>query len=229
MLIPPRPRVMRAAGLHAYDDALRRAGLGPVAGVDEAGRGACAGPLVVAAVILGEGPRARIPDLDDSKALSPAARERVAAAIEERAVASVVVVVPVGDVDARGVHAADLAAMRRALLQLHPRPGYVLTDGFPVVGLGVPGLAVWKGDQVSATVAAASVLAKVTRDRIMRDLADRHPEYGFDVHKGYATAAHRAALHSYGPSAEHRRSFAPVAAADARHAGDGEAAFVTAS
>jgi ribonuclease HII len=207
---------MRAAGLHAYDDAVRRAGLGPVAGIDEAGRGACAGPLVVAAVILGDGRRARIPELDDSKELSPRVRERVAVAIEHQAVAAAVVVVPVDEVDARGVHVADLAAMRRALLQLRPRPGYVLTDGFPVVGLGVPGLAVWKGDRVSAAVAAASVLAKVTRDRLMRELADQYPSYGFDVHKGYVTPAHRAALERHGPSAAHRRSFAPVAEAEER-------------
>jgi ribonuclease HII len=206
-----RRRIVRGAGLHAYDDALVRSGLGPVAGIDEAGRGACAGPLVVAAVTLGHGRSGRIAGLDDSKALTASRRERLFVEVMGRAAGVSVVVVSPTEVDRLGVHVADLQAMRRALARLGRRPGYVLTDGFPVDGLGVPGLAVWKGDQVSASVAAASIVAKVTRDRLMVDLAGRWPGYGFDGHKGYVTAAHLAALDALGPCPEHRRSFAPVA------------------
>lgn len=211
---------MRAAGLHAYDDALYRSGLGPVVGVDEAGRGACAGPLVVAAAMLHEGRRGRIDGLTDSKLLSANRRDAMYDQVMARAAAVAVVVVPSAEVDRYGLHVVNIQAMRRALAQLLPqRPGYVLTDGFPVAGLGVPGLAVWKGDQVSASVAAASVVAKVTRDRMMTDLALNHPQYGFDVHKGYVTSTHLAALDEHGPCIDHRYSFAPVARADALQRG----------
>jgi ribonuclease HII len=123
-----------------------------------------------------------------------------------------VVVIPPAEVDRRGLHVCNLAAMRRALAGLPARPDYVLTDGFPVDGLDGPGLAVWKGDQVAACVAAASVLAKVTRDRIMVELAEEFPEYGFAEHKGYATPEHSAALERHGPCAIHRFSYANVPA-----------------
>jgi ribonuclease HII len=210
-----RRRVSRAAGLHAYDDALIRSGLSPVVGIDEAGRGACAGPLVVAAVALRPGRAGRIDGLTDSKLLTPARRDRLFDVIHERALAVSVVVVSPSDVDRLGVHVADLQAMRRTLARLDVRAGYVLTDGFPVQGLGVPGLAVWKGDRVSASVAAASIMAKVTRDRLMVELAACDDRYGFDIHKGYVTAAHVAALQEHGPCPEHRFSFAPVARAAA--------------
>jgi ribonuclease HII len=214
----PRRRVSRSAGLHAYDEALIRSGLSPVVGVDEAGRGACAGPLVVAAVALQAGRQGRIEGLTDSKLLSAARRDRLFEVIRQRALAVSVVVVAAGEVDRLGVHVADLQAMRRALARLEVRAGYVLTDGFPVQGLGVPGLAVWKGDRVSASVAAASIVAKVTRDRLMADLATQETRYGFEIHKGYVTAAHLAALQEHGPCAAHRFSFAPVARV-ARHGG----------
>ena len=127
-----------------------------------------------------------------------------------RALAWSVVIVPATEVDQRGLHVCNLAAMRRALASLQTRPEYVLTDGFGVDGLGVPGLAVWKGDRVAACVAAASVLAKVTRDRIMVDLHDRFPDYGFAEHKGYITDDHTAALTRHGPCAEHRFSYVNV-------------------
>src|SRR3954449_10533955 len=158
---------------------LRRRGFDAIAGADEAGRGACAGPLVAAACVLPPGRRGRVPGLADSKLLTPAVRERVYAEVVDRAVAWSVVVIPVGDLDARGMHVTNVEALRRAVLTLDPEPDYVLTDGFPVTGLGRPGLAVWKGDRVSACVAAASVLAKVTRDRIMVELHERWPEYDF--------------------------------------------------
>jgi ribonuclease HII len=132
--------------------------------------------------------------------------------VVSRALAWTAVLIPPGEVDARGLHVCNLAAMRRALAGLAVRPAYVLTDGFPVDGLGGPGLAVWKGDQVAACVAAASVVAKVTRDRIMCELDTIHPVYGFAEHKGYATPEHSAALQRHGPCSEHRFSYANVAA-----------------
>ncbi len=129
-----------------------------------------------------------------------------------RAAAYSVVIIPPGEIDGRGLHVCNLAGMRRALAPLAPRPEYVLTDGFRVDGLDVPGLAVWKGDQVAACVAAASVVAKVTRDRIMVELDETWPEYGFAEHKGYVTPEHSAALRRHGPCREHRFSYVNVAA-----------------
>lgn len=210
--IAARPVIIRRdGGLYAYERALARCGFAPVAGTDEAGRGACAGPLVVAAVILAEGRRGQVPGLADSKLLTPAARDRVYDEILERAAAWSVVIVPPDEVDRVGLHRSNIEAMRRALARLDIAPGYVLTDGFPVAGLGVPGLAMWKGDRVAACIAAASVVAKVTRDRIMIDLHGAWPHYGFDAHKGYVTPEHQDALTRYGPSSVHRRSYANVA------------------
>jgi ribonuclease HII len=202
--------VRRDAGLWGYERALHRHGLAPVAGADEAGRGACAGPLVVGAAILPQSKRGMVPELADSKLLTAAARERVYAEVVKRADAWSVVIVPAADVDRYGLHRMNVAAMRRALAALEVGPGYVLTDGFPVAGLGVPGLAVWKGDRVAACIAAASVLAKVTRDRIMVELHDSFPAYDFASHKGYVTPEHNAALVEHGPCAEHRNSYVNV-------------------
>lgn len=216
---PRRFTVRPDAGLYGYERALVRSGLGPVAGADEAGRGACAGPLVAAAVILAPGKRGEIPGLADSKLLTPAAREDAFAAIRRRAVAIGTVIVPAPEVDRVGLHRANVAALRRALARLDVQAGYVLTDGFAVAGLGVPGLAVWKGDRVAGCIAAASVVAKVTRDWIMCDLATTYPQYGFDGHKGYSTPEHSAALAEHGPCAEHRFSYVNVAAVAARGIG----------
>ncbi len=212
MLMPPRTVVRRDGGLYALERALERRGFHAVAGADEAGRGACAGPLVAAAAVLPEGHRGEVPGLADSKLLSPAARERVYAEVVARALAYSVVAIPPEEVDTRGLHVCNLAAMRRALATLSLRPDYVLTDGFPVDGLGVPGLAIWKGDRVAACVAAASVLAKVTRDRIMVELDREFPAYGFAVHKGYVTPEHSLALSTHGPCIQHRFSYVNVAA-----------------
>lgn len=212
MLTPPRAVVRRDGGIYALERALRRRGFRQVAGADEAGRGACAGPLVAAAAILPDGRAGEIDGLTDSKLLTAVARERIYDQVVARALAYAVVVVPAAEVDARGLHVCNLAAMRRALAALTTRPEYVLTDGFGVDGLGVPGLAVWKGDQVAACVAAASILAKVTRDRIMVELDERFPGYGFAEHKGYVTAVHTKALERHGPCPEHRFSYANVAA-----------------
>ena len=199
-----------SVGLAAYERVLIRAGLSPVAGVDEAGRGACAGPLVVAAAVVCPDGRTSIPGLADSKELQPQVREEVYRHLVRTAFAWHVVVIPPADIDRFGLHVCNVAGMRRALAGLRCRPGYVLTDGFPVRGLGVPSLAMWKGDQVAACVAAASILAKVTRDRIMTDLEERHPCYGFARHKGYCTADHREALMEHGPCRSHRYSYANV-------------------
>lgn len=208
--LPLGATVRRDAGLYGYERALRRAGLDPIAGVDEAGRGACAGPLVAAAVILPEGRAGQVPELNDSKLLTHAARERCYAQVVRRALAWSVVVVPPGECDRLGMHVANVEALRRALARLDTRPAYVLTDGFPVDGLEVPGLAMWKGDRVAACISAASVIAKVTRDRLMVDLHDRWPGYDFAVHKGYVTAEHTEALERLGPCPEHRMRFVNV-------------------
>jgi ribonuclease HII len=154
-----------------------------------------------------------VPELADSKLLTAAARERVYAEVIDRALAWAVVVIPVADLDARGMHVTNIEALRRAVSLLDPAPDYVLTDGFPVPGLARPGLAVWKGDRVAACVAAASVLAKVTRDRMMLELHERWPEYDFAGHKGYITDVHSAALERHGPCPEHRMRFVNVRAA----------------
>ena len=167
----PGITVRRDAGLYGYERALAKRGLHPVAGVDEAGRGACAGPLVAAAVVLDR----PIPGLADSKLLTEKKREACYDLICERAVDLAVVVIASTDCDRIGLHRANIAALRRASARLEVRPGYVLTDGFPVDGLGVPGLAVWKGDQVAGSIAAASVIAKVTRDRLMVQMHEQLP------------------------------------------------------
>jgi ribonuclease HII len=197
----------REAGLWAFERALRRRGFSLVAGADEAGRGAFAGPLAAAAVILPEGRRGRVPGLADSKLLTHDAREACYAEIVDRAVAWSVVVMSCDEIDTVGLHRCNVLALRRALWALQPRPDYVLTDGFPVAGLGVPGLAMWKGDAVAACIAAASVVAKVTRDRMMIAMHESFPQYGFAQHKGYATPEHRAALRAHGPCPQHRLSF----------------------
>ena len=200
----------RDGGLGAYETVLGRAGFAPVAGIDEAGRGACAGPLVVAAVVLDPASIRRMPGLADSKLLTAQAREEAYAEVLRRAIDWHVVVIGADQIDATGLHVCNVSGMRRAFAGLRSKPGFVLTDGFPVRGLGVPGLAVWKGDRVTASVAAASIVAKVSRDRMMRDLHERYPLYGFDRHKGYVTDDHVAALAEHGPSAVHRYSFVNV-------------------
>jgi len=208
---PRRAIVNGDAGLWAMEEALHRRGFIAVAGADEAGRGACAGPLVTAACILPTGSRGRIPELADSKLLTAAARERVYAQVLRRARAWSVVIIPPGEVDTRGLHKANVEGLRRAFARLAVRPDYALIDGFPIAGLGLPALAVWKGDRTAACVAAASVLAKVTRDRLMVDLHQIYPDYDFATHKGYITPGHTGALDLRGPCPEHRRGFITVA------------------
>ncbi len=208
--LPPGATVRRDAGLYGYERALRRAGMALVAGVDEAGRGACAGPLVAGAAILKPGKSGEIPGLADSKLLTEKARERVYAHVVKKALAWSVVVIESEECDRLGMHVANVEALRRAVALLEVPAEYVLTDGLRVDGLGVPGLAVWKGDRVAACISAASVLAKVTRDRIMVDLDREHPAYDFKTHKGYITDGHAAALIEHGPCPQHRMRFVNV-------------------
>ncbi len=208
--LPRGSTVRRDAGLYGYERALRRVGLDPIAGVDEAGRGPCAGPLVAAAVILPEGKRGQIPELADSKLLTAKARDRCYEEIRKRALAWSVVSIESTECDRLGMHVANVEALRRALFRLDVRPSYVLTDGFGVDGLDVPGLAIWKGDRVAACIAAASVIAKVTRDRVMEHWDKVYPQYGFGIHKGYCTPEHQATLDEYGPCPQHRRRFENV-------------------
>ncbi len=161
-------------------------------------------------MILPDGRRGLVPGLADSKLLTAKARERCYDEVVRRATAWSVVVVEHDECDRLGMHVANLEALRRCTAKLDVRPSYVLTDGFPVDGLEVPGLAVWKGDRVAACIAAASVVAKVTRDRIMAELHERYPAYDFATHKGYITATHTAALERHGPCAIHRRRFVNV-------------------
>jgi ribonuclease HII len=225
--LPRGSTVRRDAGLYGYERALRRVGIDPIAGVDEAGRGACAGPLVAGAAILPAGKAGIIPGLADSKLLTEKARERCYDQIVRRALAWSVVVVESEECDRLGMHVANVEALRRAVALLDLPPAYVLTDGFPVDGLGVPGLAVWKGDRVAACIAAASVLAKVTRDRIMVGLDTDWPAYDFKTHKGYITDTHSAALAEHGPCPVHRWRFINVrraAGLEALPAGENEVA-----
>lgn len=207
----PRIRVRRDSGLYGYERALKRAGLDPVAGADEAGRGACAGPLVAAAAILSDTKYRQIPGLADSKLLTAAQRQRCYHQIVDKALSWSVVAIQPGECDRLGMHVANLEALRRALFRLDLSPAYVLTDGFGVDGLGTPGLSIWKGDRVAACVSAASVIAKVTRDQIMAELDTWYPEYGFGEHKGYCTARHQQHLDRLGPSPTHRMRFENVA------------------
>ena len=197
--------------MKAIEELLHKAGISPIAGVDEAGRGPCAGPLVIAAVILKDPFAPELAQVRDSKEISESKREEFFDVIMNIAMSVSVIRVPVEEIDARGVHAANLDGMRRAVAGLSIEPAYVLTDGYAIEGLAVPNVAVWKGDQVVTAISAASIIAKVTRDREMIELDKKYPEYGFAKHKGYITAVHTAALAAHGPCAEHRKSFSNIA------------------
>lgn len=194
------------------EEALLAAGISPLAGVDEAGRGACAGPLVIASVILKNHRSIEMTQVRDSKELSETKREELFDVVCSAAESVSVIIISSDEIDSRGVHAANLDGMRRAVQGLDVLPAYVLTDGYSIEGLAIPSLAVWKGDQVVTCISAASIIAKVTRDRIMRELDISYPEYGFKSHKGYITKAHTEALQIHGVSPVHRRSFSNIGA-----------------
>lgn len=205
----------RLKQLRTYEVALSKAGLGPVAGVDEAGRGACCGPMTIAACILPERIVPELATLTDSKQLSPTRRDELFDVVRSVAVAYAIVHIPAAAIDARGVQHANLSGMRRAVARLDPQPGYVLTDAMKIPGLPRPQLPIIGGDAAARCIAAASVLAKVSRDRIMEQLDADYPGYGLAGHKGYGTAAHHAAVATHGATPEHRMSYANVAKAHA--------------
>lgn len=197
--------VRRLREIDHYERQLRDRGIDAVAGVDEAGRGALAGPLVAAAVILPGG--FDLDGVEDSKLLTPKQRREAYERITAEAVAwSVCKAMPVR-IDRNGMHKTNMSLLRRALRRLDPSPEFVLCDGFPLKRLPIPSVGVRKGDVVSASIAAASIVAKVTRDRIMDRYHRRFPEYGFRSNKGYGTEAHWEALWRLGPTPIHRRSF----------------------
>jgi ribonuclease HII len=202
--------IRRAAGLRTFEAALYRSGLGPVAGVDEAGRGACAGPLVVAACVLKPTQLVSLAELDDSKKLTANAREKLYKSVTRHAAAWSAVIVDAAEVDRIGIHVANIEGMRRAVAGLGIAPGYVLSDGFRVPGLTAPSLPVIGGDGAAACIAAASIVAKVTRDRIMVAMDAELPGYGFAIHKGYSTEMHMQCLDELGPSQQHRMSYRNV-------------------
>ncbi len=201
-----------SAAAKRIEEMLRDAQISPIAGVDEAGRGPCAGPLVIASVILDD-PFADVwAEIRDSKEISEKKREILFDVVMDNAAAVSIIEVSPEEIDLRGVHAANLDGMRRAVNGLSITPAYVLTDGYAIEGLAVPNVAVWKGDQVVTAISAASIVAKVTRDRIMREMDEIYPGYGFAGHKGYITTAHTAAIAELGVTPIHRKSFSNIAA-----------------
>jgi len=197
----------RSNARRTVENALRRLGFDRVAGVDEVGRGCLAGPVVAAAVVLD--PAAHVAGLADSKLVPPEERDVLAALIVGRATAWTVAIVEADEIDRLNIHRASLQAMRQAVAALSPLPDAVLVDGFRIPDLAIPQRGIVKGDRRCAAIAAASIVAKVTRDRLMQVLDTHDPRYGFARHKGYATAEHLEAVARYGYSAVHRRSFRP--------------------
>jgi len=198
----------RVAALYKFEDEAAKAGFELVAGVDEAGRGPLAGPVSVAAVIL---PRdCYIPHLNDSKKLSPKVRDELYDIIKEKALAVSSVLVDAQTIDRVNIYQATMNGMYEAIFGLEKEPQQVLIDAVELANLPMPSLSIIKGDAKSASIAAASIIAKVTRDRLMVQYDALYPQYGFAQHKGYGTAEHIAALRKYGPCPIHRLSFEPV-------------------
>ena len=185
-------------------------GISRIAGVDEAGRGACAGPLVIAAVILKDLTSNIWSGIRDSKELSAAQREEQFKLIVNGALEYSIIEIEAKEIDAIGLQRANIEGMRRAVLALSTDIEYVLTDGYSVPGLSIPNLAVVKGDQVALTISAASILAKVHRDKLMITLEEKYPGYGLSDHKGYGTKSHQLAMEKLGVTAIHRRSYSNV-------------------
>ena len=194
--------------MRTLENTLRRAGFVHVAGVDEVGRGCLAGPVVAAAVVLH--PEKHIPGVCDSKLVPAAERERIFERILRDAIAWAVAAAEPTEIDRINIHQASLRAMQRAVLALAPLPDIVLVDAFRIPELPMAQRGVLHGDRRCSAIAAASIVAKVTRDRQMLDLHGRDPRYGFDRHKGYATADHLNAVARFGYSEAHRRSFRPA-------------------
>ena len=199
--------MVRLSARRTVENALRRLGFDRVAGVDEVGRGCLAGPVVAAAVVLD--PDAHVAGLADSKLVPAEERDELSTHIVARARAWAVAVVAPAEIDRINIHRASLQAMRTAVAMIAPLPDVVLVDGFRIPDLAIPQRGIVKGDRRCAAIAAASIVAKVARDRLMVDLHGRDPRYGFDRQKGYATAEHLDAVARYGYSEWHRRSFRP--------------------
>jgi ribonuclease HII len=198
----------RMALLFLQEDDLRARGYRVIAGVDEAGRGPLAGPVVAAAVVFGK--QVDLPGLNDSKKLTSSRREALAWQIKKQSLAWAVGVSTVSEILRLNIHQASLVAMRRAVLGLEVSPEHVLADGFAIPGLEAAQTSLVGGDGRSAVIAAASIIAKTTRDRLMEVCHHLYPRYGFDRHKGYGTAGHLQALEQYGPCPLHRMGFVPV-------------------
>ncbi len=194
------------------EQTLFNAGIINIAGVDEAGRGPCAGPLVVAAVILKDPFSKELSQVKDSKELTEAKREQLFEIIIENCIDYNIVEITPDEIDQLGLHKCNIEGMRRAVMGLKTSAEYVLTDGYPIPGLTIPNLSVWKGDKVAISISAASILAKVYRDRIMIELDKKYPNYGLANHKGYITALHTDEIKKYGVLPIHRKSFANISA-----------------
>ncbi|KRG67492.1 ribonuclease HII [Stenotrophomonas terrae] len=208
------PAAAADASLSLFDDAAlsARQGTRLVAGVDEAGRGPLAGPVAVAAVVF-DPARPRLNGLDDSKALTALRREQLYDRIIERALAYKIIMVDVAEIDSLNIFQATMQGMRLAVEGVAHVAQFARIDGNKIPkGLPCPAEALVGGDAIDRSIMAASILAKVSRDRYMLELHQQHPEYGFDQHKGYGTPLHMAALRAHGPCPQHRRSFAPVRA-----------------
>ena len=197
------------------ENAVRRFGFDRVAGVDEVGRGCLAGPVVACAAVLAPG--RHVAGVADSKMLSAAERDRLFDEISAAADAFAIAVIDAPEIDRLNIHRASLEAMRRAVMAIAPLPCFVLVDGFPIPQMPIAQRAVIGGDRKSSAIAAASILAKVTRDRLMLELHASDPRYGFDKHKGYATREHLDAVGKFGYSPVHRRTFRPPSLFDTIH------------
>lgn len=207
------PPLRKLKQLRTFEVALSRTGLGPVAGVDEAGRGAACGPITIAACILPDKTIAELDSLTDSKQLTPAMRRRLLPLVKKHAVSWSVMSISAQDIDHFGIQHANISGMRRAVAALDIKPGYILIDAMRVPGLATPSLPIIGGDASARCIAAASVLAKQTRDDLMEKMSATYPDYGLDVHKGYGTKVHMDAVRRHGGSPEHRYSYANVAKA----------------
>jgi ribonuclease HII len=198
---------MKVRAFRTIENAIRRMGFVNVAGVDEVGRGCLAGPVVAAAVVLN--PARYVPRVCDSKTVTALERERLYQRITRTAIAWGVAAAEPDEIDRINIHQASLRAMQRAVLSLAPVPDFVIVDAFRIPDLLMAQRAVVHGDSRCTAIAAASIVAKVTRDRLMHELHERDPRYGFDRHKGYATEDHLHAVAQFGYSEMHRRSFRP--------------------
>lgn len=212
-----RQEQKRVQALYEYEHQLYALGYSLIAGTDEVGRGPLAGPVLIAAVILPLD--CYLPGLNDSKKLTAAQREKLYQQIKAAALAVSSCIVSVETIDAINIYQATVKGMYGAVSGLSPAPQAVLADAVPLPELTVPYKAITGGDQVSASIAAASIIAKVERDQLMNELDGQYPLYGFGRHKGYGTQEHLDALKKYGPCPQHRRSFAPVREAEAAHSG----------